>query len=379
MNKITLVSLTYNCKGHSKNYINSLVHFVKDKLDLSLYVYGKPTDKLNVPIDYYDGNAAKLDYEYKKKFSSQKKIIRRFIASVFFYINLCRLLKGNEKIYFMDYEYISLLIFMMLFRKHDKVIWIHSASTGKKWGFYKFYKSFFFRMIRLLNADKTSFVVNGDYTKSALKEVLPGFSINVVQYPTDFNSTPIEKNIAKQKLGLDSKFIFSTIGMIRSDKRYDILFDVFSKSKYANDDSCALLIAGELSSLDECYFYNLINKYNLNNVVFKFKYFDTDELNELFSATDVMLVTYGNEGSSQSGPLSLCRNYLIPSIVFDGGEIGFYVAENKVGLVAKDFNAYVHCINSIFDQISLLQLYLKEAQVRYGWRNISNCLVKVLS
>ena len=91
-----------------------------------------------------------------------------------------------------------------------------------------------------------------------------------------------------------------------------------------------------------------------------------------YSCSDVLLLTYGSESASQSGPLSLAREFLLPAIVTDTGEIGYYIKQNNIGLTAAleikdDFKTK---LDYFFDEKNLqehLLENLKRAKEVYSW------------
>lgn len=374
LKRVILSSLTYSCMGHSKSYINSLVEKLPADFNYLLYKYGNEGVS-DVKVASCDGDYSFLDYNSKQKFASYRKIFRRFFVSFYFYNRLRKIAKNNDFIYFMDYEYISLLLFLFFFRKNEKAVWIHSATLGT--GFYNFYKRIFFYFVSFISTKKVKFVVNGVVTEKELANLLPRHNITTIQYPSDLSQTPISKRIAKNKLGLEHKIVFSSIGMLRRDKNYEQLFENFSKSKYANDNNAVLLIAGALSNLTEEFFEELKVRFELQNVQTIYKYFSAEEINELFSATDYMLMTYGHKGSSQSGPLSLCRHYFIPCIVYNGGEIGYYVNECSVGYAVNSSNEFVDCINRIASDD--FNDSLEHANECYSWDNVVKQYINLFS
>ncbi|HAS6104888.1 TPA: glycosyltransferase [Vibrio vulnificus] len=367
MSRVILSSLTYLCKGHSKSYIDSFFYNAKKNREYILFSYGKPENHNDFPVISFDAEPDVLNYSSNQRLSSERKIIKRFIKSFRFYLEMKRVVKHDDFIYFMDYEYISFLICVLLFRKHRKLIWIHAPNLGA--GFYKLYKGFFFKLIKHFSGEKTSFVVNGEKAKMDLLNILGNVDVTTLQYPCDVELEPECKDEAKVRLGFEGKTVFSCIGMVRKDKNYDVLMRIFSNSRFCNSNDAVLLIAGSLSGVEKEYVEGLAKRYNVRNVDFRFGYLTLSQMNSYFSATDIYLMAYGNNGSSQSGPLSMCRHYLVPAIVFDGGEIGYYVNKYKVGLASTDEKNFTENLDNM--KVEEFLDNLMSAKSELSWVSLS--------
>lgn len=361
-NKITCFSLNYNANGHSKDYLDSFFEQLKNDLEISVLCYGKP--KINsLPIIYCNGDISDLNYKSDQFMSSHRKIFRRFFASFKLYFHSLRFNDiKNSQLYFLDYEYLSLAIFLtFFFRKQNKYILIHSVdSSGSR--FKKIYKNYFFKIISKVS--KVTYVVNGEDAFEQMKT--DGFEyVKLIQYPTELKVDPLTNEKAKSILGLNGKVIFSLIGMIRADKNYAETIEAFSKSVLSNCQHNHLLVAGypsniTASEISDCFTIN-----NIKNYTFLPKYLSDDELNIVFSASDFLLVPYGSGGTSQSGPLSQARLYHLPAIAQANGEIGNYVVREKVGLTFDSFCNLVEILNNISN--ANLASDFSSVNIKYSW------------
>lgn len=341
--KVICLSLTYNANGHSKDYLDSFVEQLKKDIDVSVLCYGDPRNK-RFPITFCNGEISDLNYKSEEFMSSQRKIIRRFFASckLYFHSLKCDDVK-TSKLYFLDYEYLSLAIFLILFfRKQKKYILIHSFDTSGSI-LKKIYKKLFFKIVSMVG--QVTFIVNGEEALARMKAY--GFNdVKLVQYPTELKIRPLSDKKAKSILDLNGKKVFSLIGMIRADKNYSEAIKAFSKSSLCNSDSHHLLVAGYPSNVTENDVLSYFKLNGVKNYTFIPKYLTDEELNTVFSASDYLLVPYGNGGTSQSGPLSQARLYNLPAITQASGEIGNYIQREKVGRTFDTFDDLVDILNS---------------------------------
>lgn len=356
--KLGLISLTYFSRGHSKEFLDNLKKHLGDEFKMDLYGYNQSLNRDGIGV---------LDYNSNQKFSAYRKIIRRFFIGLFFYFKIRKNVRKNDINFYADYEYLSLIIGLLMFsnRNAKNYVWIHSASTDGNL-FYRTYKKVFFGLIKRCNVK--GYLVNGRSTSVELTRILgEEVRVKVVQYPSEINVQPIEKRTAKEKLKIQNKKVFSLIGMIRPDKNYEFAIKAFAKAKRRNE--ARLLIAGALSGVTERELIDWLKRHNVtDDVTLKLGYLSEEQLNICFSSSDALLIPYGQNGSSQSGPLSLARNYQLPAIVREGGELARYVRDNGVGVIATDLVEFTNAIDKLCDNPSKdLQLKLSEAKANYSW------------
>ncbi|PSW03864.1 glycosyltransferase [Photobacterium lipolyticum] len=344
LSKLVCLSLTYNANGHSKDYVDSFANSLQKDYEIDILCFGKPKED-NDFIKYCEGDAAHLDYVPNQILSTHRKIIRRFFASLRLYGEFFLLKKlRSERLYFLDYEYLSLaLLLKFVLKDKKKYILLHSVSDvdgGSK----GLYKKLFFRMISGIN--NVEFIVNGEKSLEIIRNRTSN-KVSLIQYPTELKVTRVKKDEAKVSLRLKKKLVISLIGMIRKDKNYSKAIEAFAKSNLCNDDNCQLVIAGYPSNVKEDEINYLLNANGVRNYTFIPRYLTEDELNICFSASDYLLVPYGDGGTSQSGPLSQARLYHLPAIVQANGEIGDYVSRENVGFTFESFPELTELLNGL--------------------------------
>lgn len=367
---VRVVSLTYYCHGHFKEYYDNFSKHFSEHAIIKKSVFGK----------HGSGFSSLLNFRGVGQFAKITKVLSRFFFSVIFYIQVFFNSKKNEHLFFMDYEYLSLIIGLFFFPFNKKTVLLHSTSV-KGPSYYVFYKKIFFYFITQF--PKVSFVVNGCKAKLDLVKLIGDEHIvNVIQYPSELSIKPLKKDAAKSKLSLTNKKIISLIGIIRSDKNYEQAIREFSKSHCCNNDKYVLAIYGASANVSFDQIVSFTVKYGVDNYIFVNKYLSESELNEIFSATDCLLVPYGDSGNSQSGPVSLARQYLLPVITIAGGEIGEYVTKYNVGMVSDNLNSLSSIIDLFFSDnvsVKLIEDNILSARDNFSWAAASQKYKKVFN
>jgi len=365
--KLLVSSLTYYSKGHSKEYVDNFYKHLCRDVDMTLFNYGGKAEfqgsEVSVP-----GDSEGLNYMTAGSGAVYGKIIRRFCFSFRLYRKIYSYIRASSSntIIFMDYEYISLLFFIFFLpARVNPIVCIHSASTSGSFP-YRLYKMLFFFVLR--KKKNIKYVVNGKVAYDLLKEVVPEKSISLIQYPSELNCLPLNREDAKHKMQIPGKIIISLIGMIRKDKKYEDAIRAYSNSICNDDNRFLLVVAGAPANVTENEVRGWLDKYNIKNCNLNLSYLSEVELNCLFSASDYLLVPYGVGGSSQSGPLSLCRNYNLPAIAPRGGEIGGYIEREKVGYLFDGFDELTLLLDSICSgSLRDTRVFIAKAKEKYSW------------
>lgn len=367
---IRAVSLTYHCQGHFKEYYDCFFKYFSEHAIIKKSVFG----------NHDSGLSSFLNFRGVGQFAKFTKVLSRFFLSIFFYIQVCFKSRRHEHLFFMDYEYISLVIGLFLFPFNEKTVLLHSTSV-KGSRSYVLYKKTFFYFIKKFS--KVSFVVNGCKAKLDLVSVIgDGYAVNVIQYPSELAIKPLQKDVAKSKLSLTNKKVISLVGIIRSDKNYEQAIREFSKSHCCNTDKYVLAIYGASANVSFDQIVSFAAKYGVDNYIFVNKYLSESELNDIFSASDCLLIPYGDSGNSQSGPASLARQYLLPVITIAGGELGEYVTKYNVGMVSDNLNSLSLTIDSFFcnnSSVRLIEDNILSVRDNLSWAAASQKYKKVFN
>ena len=106
----------------------------------------------------------------------------------------------------MDYDVLALL-FLSKKLKYYTVrvfLWVHSAKFQSKDLIYQTYKSIFKYIFKKhIDGIVEKVIVNGDYIKNQIVTnlAIPPNRVEVIQYPSEIEFSPLEKNTARQILG----------------------------------------------------------------------------------------------------------------------------------------------------------------------------------
>ena len=144
---------------------------------------------------------------------------------------------------------------------------------------------------------------------------------------------PINKNLAKEKLNLykDSIYILF-FGLIREYKGLDILIKSMSKI-IEEKNKVKLLIVGENYKSIKNYKKIIERKKLNNNILFKDKFIDENEIKYWFCCSDLVIQPY--KKASQSGISSLSFQFEIPTVTTNIKGLSEYIIDNQDGFISE--------------------------------------------
>ena len=104
------------------------------------------------------------------------------------------------------------------------------------------------------------------------------------------------------------------------------------------------------------YLYKLSNKFNLKIVRLLMIMLKKVKL-DIIQIADIYLFNYLNSFKSQSGPVSLCRQFKLPVVAYSESYVGKYISENGFGIVTKKYDSFsfMETINDYFNNDNLRQ------------------------
>lgn len=380
MLKLHLMALSYADRGHTKEYVTNFCNRLHKKFDIVLYVASVVPVKVpaGITVKYIDVDITKLKAENFLKYGRFSNIYKN-LKKQNLHISYCKQvvkqdIKKEDIVYIMDHTALSLIpIFKGLKRVKPKVfLWIHSARFDSKDFIYHLYK---LSVKAIFNNYVSKFlsgiVVNGDVIKERLPQHLnfPKEKIHIIQYPSEIEYKIMDKEIARKSLNipLDENVVLF-FGGLRTDKNIEEVIRSTAQSK----SKPLLIIAGSESTVSKNTIEEWLKKYNHENYFLDISYVTEENMALYYSCSDVLLLTYMSESASQSGPLSLAREFLLPAIVTDTGEIGYYIKQNNIGLVASPEieGDYKTQLDYFFENQTLhedLLENLKKAKAVYSW------------
>jgi len=224
-------------------------------------------------------------------------------------------------------------------------------------------------------------IVQSSQTEKELKEVVddPIYEKRFHPIYTNFPKK-INKNTARNKLGLTAKYIILYFGIIRDYKGFDILLMAIAKLKNSGLDF-HLLAGGECYGNDKKY-TQLISDLEISNfVTWHNKYIPDLDVAEYFSAADVVALPY--RSASQSGITQIAYYYDIPVIVTKVGGLPEIVDEGQSGFTIEPDNPTElanmlekHLKNGIFFE---MENYIKTFKQKFSWEYFVNGIESVYS
>jgi glycosyltransferase involved in cell wall biosynthesis len=264
-------------------------------------------------------------------------------------------------------------IAILLKKKNDiKIIAIcHNLTPHEKHGFNQLFTKMFLNKI-------DRFVVMSESVKSDLIKIIPNAEYRLTPHPiyNIFGNT-IDRNIARQILGIKTKNVILYFGLIREYKGLDILLNSIPKIKQELKDFI-VIIAGECYEKTEKY-YDIIEKLQiLESVDLKLKFIPDNEVSEYFSATDVVVLPYRT--ATQSGITQIAYNFDRPVIVSDVGGLAEIVLNGKTGYVVKpDSNEFAKAIVKYFkeDKFDEFSNNIRTHKQLFSWEKFVDNLMEL--
>lgn len=395
MENIHLISAMYSSQGHGKEYIANFSEKLHTHFNINLFqASGSETSKSN---PFLESTLIKVDYSKTDSrnfskygvFSSYFRALSKQYHSLKYYQGIIQSskIKKGDIVFIMDYDVLPLnFLVKELSKKGAEIfLWIHSAKFKSKDLLYMSYKSIFkYFFTQKIRPKINKVIVNGDFISKQLKKELnlPEELIEVIQYPSKVSFSKIEKEEARVRLGFSSEEnIVLFFGLLRADKNIELLI----KSIAEANSSIKLIIAGAESSVTRSDLLRWISQYGLDNYYLDTKYLSDEEISLYYSCSDLLVLTYHFESASQSGPLSLAREFKLPALVSGVGEIGSYVKSNNVGFTAdiNSPNSFSQKIDEFFEMDEGTKVDLERnieiAQKKFSWDRAAEKYINLFS
>jgi glycosyltransferase involved in cell wall biosynthesis len=181
----------------------------------------------------------------------------------------------------------------------------------------------------------------------------------------------IEKETAKEKLGIKAKNIILYFGYVRHYKGFDILLNAVHKLKNQMTDFHLLAVGESYEGVEK--YTSIIQSFGIENeVTWVDKYVPDSKVHEYFSAVDVVALPY--RSASQSGIVQLAYHYNLPVVVTNVGGLPEIVDEGKSGYVVNPNSPedVADCLSKNFkeDNFSKMPTFIESFKQRYSWENM---------
>ena len=181
----------------------------------------------------------------------------------------------------------------------------------------------------------------------------------------------IEKEKAKCKFNIKSKYVILYFGIIRDYKGFDVLLQSFSKIQNKN---IYLLAAGECYGSAEKY-YDLISELKIeDSITWKNEYINDNEVHYYFSAADIIVLPY--RSASQSGIIPIAYSYDLPVIATNVGGLPEVIEDGRSGFIVSLDNP-----TELYEKINLalnekkiyeMNIFIKTYKNNFSWGNFIN-------
>lgn len=187
------------------------------------------------------------------------------------------------------------------------------------------------KKILLKNFSKkiTTIVVHSEFLKMELEKI--GIkNVEVIEYPTFYDYSKLNKNELRKKENLADKIVISCLGGTRFDKGLDIILNSFEFIDKSFKDKIVLNIVGKEEYFKKDYIQNLARK-NGVNLREKYGFVTDEEFMENVIISDIMAMPYRKIFGGNSGPMTEAIVNKIPSIVPKDSNIGFLTIKYDLG------------------------------------------------
>ncbi|MCJ7801362.1 MAG: glycosyltransferase, partial [Candidatus Marinimicrobia bacterium] len=251
------------------------------------------------------------------------------------------------------------------------IVICHNLIPHEKHGYNQLFTKMFLNKIN-------RFLIMSESVKLDLLKIVPNAKFRLTPHPiyNIFGNT-IDKDIARQNLGIKAKNVILYFGLIRKYKGLDILLNSIPKIKQKLNDFI-VIVAGECYEKTEKY-SDIIKKLKIQESVdLKLKFIPDKEVSEYFSAADVVALPYRT--ATQSGITQIAYNFNRPVIVSDVGGLAEIVLNGKTGFVVKpDSNEFAKAIVKYFkeDKFDEFSNYIQNHKQLFTWEKFADNLMKL--
>ncbi|MBC8311042.1 MAG: glycosyltransferase [Candidatus Marinimicrobia bacterium] len=224
--------------------------------------------------------------------------------------------------------------------------------------------------MRLFN-QMDGFLVQSEGVRNELKNLLPNALVEKRFHPIYDNYGPsIEKNAARQKLGITAKHLILYFGIVREYKGVDVLIRAAQLLKEKVEDFYILAVGESYGDAEK--YNSLITELEVGDVfTWENRFIPDSEVSAYFSASDVMALPY--HSASQSGIVQIAYNYNLPVVVTDVGGLPEYVEKGVSGEIVKvnDPLELANCLaNGLINGDFLnMSTNINDVKSKFSWTN----------
>lgn len=223
------------------------------------------------------------------------------------------------------------------------------------------------------------FVLMSESVKKDLLKIKSSANYKLLFHPVYSNfGEAVNKQKAKEKLGLKSEKNILFFGFIRKYKGLDILLKAAALLK--NKIDLNVIVAGEFYENEEQY-ASLIKKLNIGDMIKLYNDFiPTGDVKYYFSAADVVVLPY--KDATQSGIVQIANNFDKPVIASKVGGLTEVIEEGKTGYLVDKENpkqlseAIIKFYNEKKEQEFINNIKINAA--KYSWQKFTDSMLELL-
>lgn len=366
--KITIIGPYPPFRGGISDFNYSLVNELSKKNELQLINFSVQYPKLLFP-----GKT-----QYKDEIKENGKSIR--ILNSVNYLSWIKTVKNIKKFSpdlvlfqywmpFFAFAYNSIIKKLNNRNFHTLAI-CHNLIPHEDKSFYNYLTKRFVNRI-----DK--FIVMSKSVRADLMELKPNADNVELFHPIyDLFGEEIQKDTAKQKLGITEKNVALFFGLIREYKGLDILLKAVSLlSKHLKDFK--LIIAGECYENPQKY-YDIINRLDIeHSLEIRMEFISDSDVKCYFSAADVVVLPY--KTATQSGITQIAYNFNRPVILSDVGGLSEIIIDGKTGYVVNpNSNDVTNAISKFFADNKFQEFHdnIIEYKKNFSWETFAERLIE---
>jgi glycosyltransferase involved in cell wall biosynthesis len=222
------------------------------------------------------------------------------------------------------------------------------------------------------------FVVMSKTVENDLLKIEPNPKYRRTPHPIyDIFGESIEKQKAKDMIGVTEKKVILNFGLIRSYKGLDILIE--SAKLFKNKiDNFKILVVGECYG-DENKYIQLAEDNGVSDVIdFRFEFVPNEKVNQYFCAADLVVLPY--KSATQSGVVPIAYHFDIPVVVSNVGGLPEVVVDGETGFICEpNPNSIADSIVKYFNMNPyFFSQNINEYKKRFSWDNFVKVVLELV-